>query len=666
VPNLVFLQQFKNQMAASRRKPSSKKSSRSKGLPVTAVAVIRLAIMLGFLSVSRVLFWLFNLHYFSDLAGDELFRLFLRGILFDVSALLTINLPFILLVFIPFRFRGSKFYTLGTNILFYAVNIVALMVNLIDAVYFRFTLKRLTADIFRYLGVGGDFNALVPQFLKDFWPVMAVWIILSVLLVWICTRIKSDPSPGKPKDSSTRYYVVHGLVFLVAVAVAMIGIRGGFGKEPIGFRTAARYAPAKAMPLLINTPFSLAVSFNDDPVRQEKYFRTEKELAAVYTPFHPGTPDTLRPLNVMILIMESFSREHIGALNRDLANGTYEGYTPFLDSLIGESMSFTAFANGKTSIQGVPSILSGIPTLMDRPMVQSPYAGDKMTGIAGLLKPYGYTTAFFHGGTNGIMSYDTYMPKIGFDHYYGRTEYGNDKDYDGKWGIRDEEFLRFMAGKVNAMAQPFVVAFFSLSSHHPYEVPGKYRHQFRKGSLPIQQTVRYADHSLAQFFYAVRHENWFFNTLFVITADHTSEGYYPYYNSHNGQYAVPMIFYKPGSKLKGVNGRIAQQTDVVPSVLGYLGYDRSFIAFGNNLFDDRQENFSIQYLSGVYTLIRGGYSLEYDGEHTTAFFNLDKDPLQQNNIAGKGNPVQAKQEIFLKAYLQQYNNRMIENRLMVE
>lgn len=654
-------------MAASRKKPSSKKSTRRIGLPVPAVAAIRLAVVFAFFSLCRILFWLFNFYYFSDIAARELFILFLRGMLFDLSAVLTINLPFILLIFIPFRFREAKFYMVGTNVLFYTINILALMVNLIDTVYFRFTLKRLTADIFRYLGVGGDFNALVPQFIRDFWPVLAVWITLTVLFVWTCTRIRTDHfKGGSAKNSGANYYIFQSLLFLCAMLLTITGMRGGLGKEPIGFNTAARYAPAKAMPLLINTPFSLVVSFNNDPVKLAKYFKTEKELASVYSPYHPADSGTMQPLNVMILIMESFSREHIGALNRDLANGTYEGFTPFLDSLIGESLSFNAFANGKTSIQGVPAILSGIPTLMDRPMVQSAYAGNKMTGIAGLLKPYGYTTAFFHGGTNGIMSYDTYMPKIGFDRYYGRSEYGNEKDYDGRWGIRDEEFLRFMAGKVNTMPQPFVVAFFSLSSHHPYEVPGKYRHQFKKGNLPIQQTVRYADYSLSEFFHSVRHENWFFNTLFVITADHTSEGYFPYYHSHNGQYAIPMIFYKPGSSLKGRCSRIAQQTDMLPTVLGYLGYDRSFIAFGNNLMDSTAEGFSIRYLSGVYTLIRDGYSLEYDGERVTAFFDLEKDPLQLTNIAGDGNPGQDKMEHFLKAYLQQYNNRMIENRLTAE
>ena len=629
------------------------------------VAAIRIAMVLVFFSVTRILFWLFNLHYFSDLESADLFRLFARGILFDLSAVMTINLPYILLVFIPFRFREGKWYMRLANGYFYSVNIFGMALNLADTVYFRFTLKRLTADIFQYLGVGGDFNALVPQFIKDFWPVMLVWIVLSVLMVWLCLRVRAAAS-SKSKSVGPGYYVAQVTLFIIALATTLVSIRGGFGKEAISFRTASAMTPVKTMPLLINTPFSLLVSFNNTPVVQRSYFGSEQELAAVYTPLHPAGSDTLKPLNVMIIIMESFSKEHIGSMNRDLSGGRYEGYTPFLDSLIGESLVFTAFANGKTSIQGVPSILSGIPTLMDQPLVQSPYAGNKFTGIAGLLKPYGYSSAFFHGGTNGIMSYDTFMPKIGFGQYYGRTEYANEKDYDGKWGIRDEEFLQFMAKKVNTLPQPFVVAFFSLSSHHPYEVPGKYRHQFKKGDLPIQQTVRYADYSLARFFHAVRHESWFFNTLFVITADHTSEGFYKWYNSHAGQYAIPLVFYKPGSNMKGMRSDIAQQTDILPSVLGYLGYNRRFIAFGNNLFDDNGDRFSVSYLSGVYTLIRNGFSLEYNGVKTTAFFDLKKDPLQLHNLAGKDHPEMERQEVFLKAYLQQYNYRMIEDRLMVE
>ncbi len=38
--------------------------------------------------------------------------------------------------------------------------------------------------------------------------------------------------------------------------------------------------------------------------------------------------------------------------------------------------------------------------------------------------------------------------------------------------------------------------------------------------------------------------------------------------------------------------RIAQQIDIMPTVLSYLNYDDEYIAFGNNLLDDSQESFA--------------------------------------------------------------------------
>lgn len=652
-------------MAPSRRKPARRKKNAKKGLHPALAMAIRILVVIFIYSVSRLIFWLFNFHYFQELGGRDLLRIFFHGIAFDLSAVLAINIPFIFLYILPFRFRYNRAFKRVADILFYAVNVFGLMASFVDLIYFRFTLKRLTRDIFSYLGSGGDFSMLMPQFIKDFWPVLICWILLSALLVWACmkARIKEDQPRGRDSSSSL---IIGVLVFLVAAAVTFLGIRGGFQKEAIGLRTPSRYVSAKYYPLITNTPFTLVHSFGEKAIVEKRFYASEKELAGIYTPYHPGNTDTLCPLNVVILVMESLSKEHIGAMNRDLANGSYGGYTPFLDSLIGESRVYTAFANGKTSIQGIPTILTGIPALLDQPIVQSPYVHNRVAGLAALLKPYGYRTAFFHGGDNGIMDFSVFLPKLGFDRYYGRTEYADDKDYDGSWGIYDEEFLGFTAKMIHEMKPPFLAVFFSLSSHHPYGLPGKYRHQFEKGSLPVQQVVRYADYSLAGFFHSVRHEEWFFNTLFVITADHTSEGYFPYYTSHVGQYAVPLIFYKPGGGLRGIRAEIAQQTDIVPSVLGFLGYPEPFIAFGNDLFNDNADHFSVNYLTGTYTLIRDGYSLEFDGERTTSLFNLKKDPLQLHNLAGKEPNKQEPLEAFLKAYLQQYNNRMIENRLIVD
>ena len=176
----------------------------------------------------------------------------------------------------------------------------------------------------------------------------------------------------------------------------------------------------------------------------------------------------------------------------------------------------------------------------------------------------------------------------------------------------------------------------------------------------------YTDHSLREFFETAKKTDWFDNTLFVITADHTSEGYHPYYQSSVGQYAIPVLFYKSNSDLKGISGKVVQQTDILPSVLGYLGYDEDFVAFGTSVFDTTAPRFSIHYISGLYGLIKDGYLLEYDGSKSTALYDLNADKLQVNNLRSKNLPIMKRQEIFMKAYIQQYNNRFIENRLTAD
>jgi phosphoglycerol transferase MdoB-like AlkP superfamily enzyme len=630
--------------------------------------LLKLVLVLVLLFLSRILFYLFNFGYFSNMGMMEVLHLFIIGLRFDLSALLIINAPFIVMNTLPVPFRTNRIYQGFANVYFYVINSFALFTNFGDTIYFRFTLKRLTADIFNYVGVGGDFDKLIPQFLQDFWYIAITWLVFVGLLIFFGRKFSGSTTGGKTHGFDFKFFVVNTLIFAGVMVLSVIGIRGGTQLRPIGLVTAGNYTSAKYMPLVLNTPFSIAKTIDKETLKTITVYKKESELARVYDPVHPGKTTGFKNFNVMVIILESISREHIGSLNRTLEDGRYQGFTPFLDSLIRNGMYFDAFANGKTSIQGIPAVLSGIPSLMNESFIQSSYAAGKFTSIAGLLKQKGYTTAFLHGGTNGTMGFDSYSRLVGFDHYYGRSEYNNEKDYDGKWGIRDEEFFQYAAKTLNGFKQPFAAAFFSLSSHHPYHVPAKYVNIFRKGKLPIQQSVMYADHSLGEFFHTAKHMPWYKNTLFVITADHTSEGYYPYYQSDIGQYAIPLLFFKPGSDLRGRSALIAQQTDVLPTVLNYLGYDKKYLAFGNDLMDSAatKPHFSIHYISGLYGLVKDGYYLENNGTKSTALFNITTDPLQSNNLVGKDKEVQSSMEVFLKAYIQQYNNRLIENRLMVD
>jgi phosphoglycerol transferase MdoB-like AlkP superfamily enzyme len=168
-----------------------------------------------------------------------------------------------------------------------------------------------------------------------------------------------------------------------------------------------------------------------------------------------------------------------------------------------------SFANGKRSIEGIPAIIAGIPSLLSDPFITSAYSGNNVTSFASLLKKKGYHTVFYHGGTNGTMGFDNFSRLAGFDHYFGRTEYNNDKDFDGTWGIYDEPFLQRTISELNKVNSPFAATIFTLSSHHPYKIPEKYIGKFPEGTLPIHAAVRYADFALEKFFNAASSAPWF-------------------------------------------------------------------------------------------------------------------------------------------------------------
>lgn len=618
------------------------------------------AILLLF-SLTRLIFYLFNLHYYQELQSTEVLSIFYYGLRFDLAAVLIINLPIIILLAIPFRFRSKKKYLKIADIYFLIMNSLAIAVNLVDVIYFRFTFKRTTADIINYLSTGDDFAGLVPVFIRDFWYMFVIWIILIVILAWLTGRVSLTHIQSKVNN--LQYYTFHSLIFIVCMLLTVIGIRGGIQLRPLSLMVAGKYTNAKNVPLVLNTPYTFLRTINNSLIDHKDYYK-ENELRKIYSPCQANYSDgSFIRKNVIIIIVESLSLEHIGSLNPSLEDGNYKGYTPFLDSLIRHSLVYKGFSNGKRSIEGIPAILSGIPALMNNAFIISPYSANNFNSIAGLLKEKTYSSAFFHGGTNGTMGLDNYSKMAGFDKYYGRNEYNNEEDFDGKWGIFDEEFLQYTADEITKTDTPFVAAIFTLSSHHPYTIPEKYKGRFKGGKLEIQKCIEYSDYSLKQFFERISHLPWYKNSLFVITADHTSESYYPYYKGSLGMYAIPIIFFDPDSNLRSIKNDVAQQIDILPSVLDYINYDNKFLAFGTSVFDTTASRFSVNYVNNQYQVIMDNYLLQFNGEKTTGFYNITDDSLLNNNLVNSETGIQYQMEKFTKAVIQQYNNRLIENKL---
>jgi phosphoglycerol transferase MdoB-like AlkP superfamily enzyme len=561
---------------------------------------------------------------------------------------------------IPLPFRTRRYWQLTANQFYYIFNILGFALNAIDTVYFRFTSKRMTADIFSFLGAGDeDIIGLLPRFLFDFRWEFITWALLSALFVLIATRIQVK---RRQQPRGLRFYLFNTLFFLFAGFISIIGIRGGFQLRPFTIINAGQYASAQNVSLVLNTPFTIMKTAGHTRLREVHYFSDQEELYSIYDPVvrppAAAAGSGFRPFNVVLIIMESFGTEYVGALN-----GRSVGYTPRLDSIITDAQVYRAYANGKQSIEALPAIVAGMPSLSARPYITSAYGSNNLNSIASLLGDKGYATAFFHGGRNGTMGFEYFVKMAGFDAYYGKDEYADDSRFDGHWGIYDEDFFDFFLDTLNRMEKPFLGAFFSLSSHHPYMVPPGYAGKFDKGTLDIHESIMYADHSLGRFMRQAAQCEWFENTLFVITADHTSLSEDKRFQSREGIYSIPLLFYMPSQISPGLSPEIAQQSDIMPSILGFLGYDGPWLAFGNNLFDSLDYRFSVNYLNASYQLLKDGYSLHYDGKRSTALYGLNRENGQDIDLLHQKEELRDSLETFLKALIQQYNHRMIHNQL---
>src|SRR5690606_6310997 len=232
--------------------------------------------------------------------------------------------------------------------------------------------------------------------------------------------------------------------------------------------------------------------------------------------------------------------------------------------------------------------------------------------------------------------------------------------------IWDEPFMQYMAKQMDQMKEPFFSSFFSLSSHHPFKVPEKYAGKFPKGTLPLHEPLGYADHALKEFFQTASKSPWYNNTLFVICADHASMSHFKEYNTMPNSFAIPIVFYYPGGELKGVSDKLVQQIDIMPTVLNYLQYDKPYFSFGFDAFAPDRNNFVISNIGNIYNFFMGDYFMTYGDKEVKSVYNLKADKFLEHDLKGKDPQVQDSLMKHLESFMQQYNSRMIHNKLVAE
>lgn len=632
-------------------------------------------------SVCRLTFmWVNWDSYAATMTFGHAMDLLWAGLRFDTSAILYTNALVMLLLMLPLHVKERRGYYRVVRWIFVVVNSLCLYSNLIDCVYFQFTGKRTTISVLRefsHEGAGNMTRIFGEQFLANWYLVL-----LAAVLTWALWKLFR--APRTPRTSALLpYYVVNVLLIVGMAPLFVFGMRGGatHATRPITISNANQYVdfPAETG-IVLNTPFSVIRTFNKRPFVSVQYMGSD-EAERLFSPVHRAVPEApFRNMNVVVFILESFGKQHFGFYNDTLRGGTYEGFTPFLDSLC-RNCAYTfeySYSNGRKSIEGMPSVLSGLPNYVE-PLFLTPASLNKMSGLARELGSHkGYTTAFFHGAENGSMGFQAFANATGFQRYYGRTEYNRDPnyrgddDFDGTWAIWDEEFLQYFCDEMSRMSTPFMTAVFTATSHTPFALPDRYKGKFPEGRHRIQRCVAYSDHAMRQFFRKASRQPWFSNTLFVITADHVSGQVDPVHQTTLGHYSVPIILYAPGHpELHGYDrDRVVEQTDIMPTVLSYLNYDKPYVAFGNDMLTTPPDStFALHWVPEFdgYEYVEGNYLLQFDGTRTTAVYRYRTDPMLRENLLHvlPADSI-ALPERRMKAVIQQYMQRMNDDQLTVE
>lgn len=614
--------------------------------------------VLGQLGVLLLLFtalrWLFFVIYrssFPALDAEQAFAITIQGLRFDAMTIVVANGLWIVLSLLPLPWGQAKWWQRVLAIVFVMVNAIVLLIVVIDLPFYGFNGKRMTRDVLGQTAAGWR---ELPTMMLNYWWATLLFVAAMILVVRTANRHARKEIP------ETAFIPRLGMFIVLTALLFFIG-RGGWQYQGLSPAHAADHVGPGWAPVVTNSAFTFGYSLTEPPVSQHTWFdaATLDQLMPLRYTIH-GDSTAPQP-NVVLLILESLGREYVGALNGG------RGYTPFMDSLCAHSLVLSnAFANAERSNKSMCAILAGIPSFTDDAFMNTAYAGNSVEGLGTRMKQLGYSTSFFHGGLNGEYKFDSFSRSCGFDSYYGKDEFGDDRFYDDHWGIYDEEFLGWTADRLKEQPQPFCSVVFTISSHDPFVIPERYRGKFPTGGQEIHESLGYMDMSVRRFFERVSKEPWFANSVFVITGDHTFQynDHPAWYTNPAGRFSVPIIFYAADGRFNGADDRVAQHLDIGPSILDLVGYEGTVNTFGQSVLQRDRPNRAVIQLGGQYRYIQDDRLLLFENERATALFNYMGDTLCAHDLRVSDPQAVERMSTELKAMIQRHGEMLLHNSMV--
>lgn len=635
-------------------------------------ALIVILLLLGLNALLRTVFLLYNTDQARAMSWMDIFSGYTTGFQFDMATIVIFNGFILLFLALPLSIHRRRSTYRVCNVLLILANMPILVVNAIDVVYYSFAEKRLTHELFT---TRSDFGSFKPAMLAEYWWLFLIFLLMVVVLYRILDRFAKRALQGDHSHTLGRRW----LWAMGLMGCLYIGVQGGLRHGHLCLSKAYVSDSFFSGSMGLNSAYTIltAVDWQGEEAMQQV---PEQEAIAVTRAMlrHPWDSPYLRedyPLlrqtrfmeperhyNVVFLIVESLNARDVGLLSGAPAG---QSLTPNLDTLARHARVYTRyFANGTRSVESLPALLNSIPDIFDRPTIGSHFMQNTHYGLPWMLRERGYETSFFCGSHNGTMSFDKYAEVSGIEHYYGMNEYPySERDFDGYWGCADGPFSQWMAGKQDEMQEPFMSVLFTISNHHPFNLPAMGADDIAK--LPVsrmQKTVAYTDRALGDYFKTASRMPWYKNTVFIITGDHCFHEKSDPDRTFMENFHVPLFLIGPGIE-PGMDDRIGQHISVMPTLISHMRLHTLHASTGVSLLGDGPEPFAINNLMDVASIAQGDLALSASlGDLHTICRN------EGNNwvpVGGTQVPVekQVEMEYKLRCLFQVYHNARIRNKM---
>ncbi len=580
----------------------------------------------------KILFIAYHIDKFQTSNFSDYVGILYHGLRMDISmASYIMLLPTLIIIFLSF-FKNSLEYPLIYGFTLF-VFIVVVLLHLIDLVLYDYWRFRLDEEFLSYL------DSPKEMLVNMAWYHFVLLIVVSTGIYFLFIRFFYTKILKINKQSFQTYSWKNIPIFLILGALLFIPVRGGIGTAPLNTGTAYFHKEEMVNHSTINPIWSLIYSFTEKEKLSYKvdFFEEEKEKELLKNFLNSSGENTKKVLkmnqpNIILVILESFSSNLIKEVSG------LDGVTPNLSKFIQEGLYFNNFyANGSNSKSGLGAILSGYPALPTTCILQYEKKSQTLPGISKQLKEQGYQSKFLYGGDIDFAHFKSFLINNKFDTIISDKDFPG-SDYMGKWGVPDHIVFKRLLEECNKSQQPFFNAYFTLSSHEPYEVPMETVIEGSSKEKKFMNSVYYTDNALGAFVDEAKKQSWWDNTLVIIVADHGSRVEEMTQYDHN-RFHIPMIWIGGALNLQGEEiNKYGSQVDISKTLLEQLEINSNEYLFSKNLLDSTTNSFA------QYT-IRNGVGYISEDNYTVLDLNSN------NFLVSEGKDEENKKNI-LKAYTQ--------------